>query len=641
MRISLTKRLFLGFLVVILTTSTLSGFVSLSLIDRSIVAWIKDKVRLDLRSASDVYRHEADNLRETLRISALSFFGQETFLDDAQTRVDARMKRIAEREHLDILTLLDEEGRVVCRPGNPGNTQATPLGERLMQRLVSDRRAVVFTEVLSKEDLAREGRDLADRAVIRIVPSPYLKSEQRIRESSGMAIVAAAPVMDENENLRGVLYGGRLLNNSEGLVDTTVKKIYGNKLYEGRDVGLATIFLSYIRISTTVKNDDGRRALGSLISEDVYNHVLKHGDIWISRPFAVNSRYVTAYEPIRDMGDQIVGMLSIGLLEDSFRRIQKNAFWSFLLITLGGLGLSLLLCYFLIWSAMKPVTKLVIATQRLAAGNLDEQVHLEKSTPEIATLGRSFNVMAQSIRERDRQLRLRAQEEVMRSERLAMIGQLAAGVAHEINNPLGSILLFNRLVLNKCPEPTVMRQNLERVEHEVKRCQNIVQALLEFARQRETKTESTDLNRLLDKTMALFENQPLFHNIELIRDYQEDLPPAVVDPAQIQQVFVNILMNAVDAMKGKGTLTLRTRSPETADAVEICFADTGCGMPGEVMERIFEPFYTTKGVGQGTGLGLSISYGIIQRHGGDIRVSSETGRGSLFIVTLPIPKRGT
>jgi two-component system NtrC family sensor kinase len=287
---------------------------------------------------------------------------------------------------------------------------------------------------------------------------------------------------------------------------------------------------------------------------------------------------------------------------------------------------------------MKPIGFLVLATERLAAGNLAHQVHLKNAPPEIAALGHAFNTMARSISERDRALQQRAQEEIMKSERLAMIGQLAAGVAHEINNPLGSILLFTRLVLNKCPEDTVMRANLERIEREVKRCQNIVQGLLEFARQREPKAESVNLNDLLEKTIVLVENQAMFHDIKVVKQYQKDLPDAVVDPSQFQQVFVNMIINAGDAMKGRGTLTLSTRVPEDSGTIEIGFADTGCGMTQEAIDRVFEPFFTTKGVGHGTGLGLSISHGIIQIHGGSIKVTSRPGEGSSFVISLPRSK---
>jgi len=223
----------------------------------------------------------------------------------------------------------------------------------------------------------------------------------------------------------------------------------------------------------------------------------------------------------------------------------------------------------------------------------------------------------------------------MKSERLAMIGQLAAGVAHEINNPLGGILLFSRLLLQKAPSEGIMRDNLERIEKDAKRCQSIVQGLLDFARQREPKIETLELNDVLERTVNLFAKQPLFHNIEIVKQYQADLPVISADPAQIQQVFVNIIMNAADAMNGKGTLTVATKSSDRDNYVEVSFADTGKGISSDELHRVFEPFFTTKMVGHGTGLGLSISYGIIQQHGGTVKVSSRVGQGSTFVVFLP------
>jgi len=638
MKISLVKRLFLGFFTVIFITCAFSTFIGLHLIDRIIVARIQDKVKLDLRSARDIYQEELDSIRETIRISALSFFIRETSLVDNTAILRLRLSRIAEREALDILTLVGLNGKVIFRTRNPEQTQSTRFGQELVKGVLTEKRAIVFTEVLGIDDLINESQDLASRAIIKIVPSSYLRSENRPQESSGMAILAAAPILDAQENLLGILYGGRLLNNSFDLVDRIVKKVYGNETFDGREVGLATLFLSDIRISTTVKQKNKERALGTLVSDDVYDHVLKHGNAWISRPFAVNSRYVTAYEPIKNMSNQIVGMLSIGVLEDRFRVIHRNAFWFFSLITVAGLVLSAGLCYFFIKSTMKPIGFLVLATERLAGGNLEHQVHLKNAPPEIAALGDAFNTMARSISERDRALRHRAQEEIMKSERLAMTGQLAAGVAHEINNPLGSILLFTRLVLNKCSADNVMKANLERIEREVKRCQNIVEGLLEFARQREPEAESVNLNDLLEKTIGLVENQAMFHDIEVVKRYQKDLPAVVVDPSQMQQVFVNIIINAVDAMKGRGTLTLSTKVSKTSGAIEIGFTDTGCGMIQETIDRVFAPFFTTKGVGHGTGLGLSISHGIIKRHGGSIKASSRPGEGSSFDVVLPISK---
>ena len=183
-----------------------------------------------------------------------------------------------------------------------------------------------------------------------------------------------------------------------------------------------------------------------------------------------------------------------------------------------------------------------------------------------------------------------------------------------------------------------MRDNLERIEKDAKRCQNIVQGLLDFARQREPKIEILELNNVLEKTVNLFENQPLFHNIEIVKQYQTDSPVISADPAQIQQVFVNIIMNAADAMNGKGTLTVATKSSDRDNYAEVSFADTGRGISSDELDRVFEPFFTTKMVGHGTGLGLSISYGIIQQHGGTIKVSSRVDQGTTFVVILPKSK---
>ena len=639
MRISLVKRLFFGFLGVIIVTCSLLSGVGLRLLERSIIARIEDRVLMDLRLARDLFEEEMASIREPIRISALNFSNCGIEPAAEIEGLESQLNRIADQESFDILTFISPKADVILHIKNSGHKALTRLGTKLVDRVMAEKRCVVFTEVLDRSELMQEGFNLDDRARITISPSPYLRPEDKAKATSGMIIVAAAPVLTDRDVPVGVLYGGRLLSNREEIADRIASKIYENETFQRKDVGMATIFMSGIRISTTVLMENGTRALGTLVSDDVYDHVLKKGKTWISRPFAVDSRYITAYEPLVNMSNEIVGMLSIGVLEDRYRDIHRNALQFFLMITVGAIIVSLGVCYLFIETTMKPIGALVTATKKLAGGNLTQQVHLKKAPPEIAALGNAFNSMATSISERDQELRNRATEEIMKSERLAMIGQLAAGVAHEINNPLGSILLLNRLVLNKCPSGSIMVENTQRIEREVKRCQNIVQGLLEFARKRDPKAKTIDLNTLLDKTIALVENQSMFHNISIVKDYKTDLPPVTVDPSQLQQVFMNIVINAVDAMEGWGTLTLRTKVDEVSGTVDVSFQDTGCGMAKETLDRIFEPFYTTKDVGRGTGLGLSISLGLVQRNGGEIRVYSQPGEGSRFIVALPGSER--
>ncbi len=296
--------------------------------------------------------------------------------------------------------------------------------------------------------------------------------------------------------------------------------------------------------------------------------------------------------------------------------------------------LAAVVSYILLDSVLKPVKSLMTAIEEIAAGPTLHEIRINHAPPEVEAVVSAFNRMQAAIRERRRL----NQERLMRSDRLAMLGQLAAGVAHEINNPLGSILLFTRLIMQQSTGNEQVQENLGRIEKETKRCHEIVQSLLDFARQREPKMEPVDISQLLESTIVFFERQSLFQNIEIIRHYDEKLPPIQADQLQLQQVLMNIILNATDAMNGKGVLTLETVDAPTGGSIDISISDTGCGIPPENLERVFDPFFTTKDVGRGTGLGLSVSYGIIQAHNGSIRVSSTPGAGSRFTVTLPKTK---
>jgi len=639
MKIRFRKKVILSFLTVIGITGFFATFVGIKLIDKSIVPRIQDKVRVDLNSAREIFRGAEADIRNVIRLTSTRFFIRESILSNDLKRLNAELQKVKQKETLDILNLTDHEGTVLLRTRNPNQEGDNQTSNELIKRVLTEKNVIASTEILSREELTREGKDLAEQAYTKIIATPELNSIHKEAETSGMFIIAVAPVLSDEGKILGVLYGGRLLNHNNTIVDKIRDMIYEDEKYNGKDIGVVTIFQNDVRISTNVKTENGQRAIGTLVSEDAYKNVLIKGNSLSKIEFAVRDWYITAYEPIKNISGKTIGILGLGVLESKFKSMERKALWIFLGITFAGITMSVIICFALTNSIMRPINSLLLATRGLADGNIEQRVQLSNSPEEIAALGEAFNYMVSTVKERDEQLRQQAQEEIMKSERLAMVGQLAAGVAHEINNPLGGILLFSRLLLQKAPSEGIMRDNLERIEKDANRCQSIVQGLLDFARQREPKVETLELNDVLEKTVDLFENQPLFHNIEIVKQYQPDLPVISADLAQIQQVFVNIIMNASDAMKGKGVLTISTRSADTNDYVEVSFADTGDGIPPDELDQIFDPFFTTKGVGHGTGLGLSISYGIIQRHGGTIKVSSRVGKGSTFMVILPKNKR--
>jgi len=226
--------------------------------------------------------------------------------------------------------------------------------------------------------------------------------------------------------------------------------------------------------------------------------------------------------------------------------------------------------------------------------------------------------------------------QLVNSEKMASLGKLAAGIAHEINNPLGGILIYSSLMMEELDRGDSKRHDLEKIVQEGTRCKDIVKSLLEFSRQTEPKMEPIDINKAITDGLFFLENQALFHNIKIVKNLSSVLPMVRGNGGQLKQVFMNIIVNAAEAMHGSsGTLTITTALSEDQKGVWIDFADTGEGIPRENLSRIFDPFFTTKELGRGTGLGLSTSYGIIDGHGGRIDVKSQLGRGTTFRIELP------
>lgn len=252
---------------------------------------------------------------------------------------------------------------------------------------------------------------------------------------------------------------------------------------------------------------------------------------------------------------------------------------------------------------------------------------------EVATIG-FFHDMREKIRMK-KELE-KTQIQLLQAEKMASLGKLAAGVAHQINNPLGGIILFAKLMMEEYDLPEAAIEDLQRILRDAQRCSDTVKELLEFARQPRQNIRLNDMNTALSRTLFLLENQTLFHNIEIIKDFSEDLPGIPADIRQINHLFMNIILNAAEAMEGKGKLTVKTRFCAGNEFICIEIADTGPGIPDEVLSHIFEPFFTTKEAGKGTGLGLSLVYGIVENHGGRITARSKPGEGTAFLIELPV-----
>lgn len=294
----------------------------------------------------------------------------------------------------------------------------------------------------------------------------------------------------------------------------------------------------------------------------------------------------------------------------------------------------------------RPIKEILAGMRGVANGNLNYSIPIT-SCGEFAYLANSFNQMTDNLKKAVEEIQNKeiileqkvkelddTREQLVRSAKFASLGKLAAGVAHEINNPLAIVLNFSHILLRKLKGELSYEANLETIIKQTTRCSEIVKGLLDFAKEEPPEKKEIDINELIEKTLSLLINQSLFLNIETKKDFNVNLPKIMVDPDQLQQVFMNIMINAAEAMKDGGSLTITTRCD--TNFVEVEFTDTGCGIPSDFIDRIFDPFFTTKEVGQGIGLGLAVTYGIIQRHNGSIEVKSKEGVGTTFIVKLPI-----
>ena len=291
----------------------------------------------------------------------------------------------------------------------------------------------------------------------------------------------------------------------------------------------------------------------------------------------------------------------------------------------------------------RPLRDLEAGAKRIAGGNLEERIP-QRSQDEFGRLAGSFNAMTHALKEATDRLEhkvaertaalARAQAEAARGEKLASVGLLAAGVAHELNNPLTGVLTFSSLMRRKVPPGSQEAEDLDLVIRETKRCAAIIRRLLDFARDKTPEKKYCDLNALVQETARIVERPAQLSGVTVRMELDPALPPVWADADLIKQVIMNMLVNAQHAIEHKGTITVRTR--KAGDKAELSIIDTGCGMDEATLARIFDPFFSTKGVGKGTGLGLSVSHGIVQAHGGTIDVTSAVGEGSTFRVTLPL-----
>jgi two-component system NtrC family sensor kinase len=636
------SKLISSFLGVALLVGLITIYTGRQLLYKTVLGETESRISLDLNAARRDYQGNIDTISTVLNIAAFDREFQGSVLRKETEKLAWKLRYIAQQTGLDFAGIASADGVVISRVGPVGPSApvkpSVPMNP-LVQYVIRHGSSIAGTVVLDRPFLMSENPALAEQARIELIPTPMAAAREGKEETSGMVIGAGSPLFDGNR-LIGVLYGGQLLNGSKELVDTVHDTVFQNEIYKGRSVGVATIFLGDTRISSNVLTPDGKRAIGTRASKKVRDSVLVSGQRWTDRAFVVSDWYLTAYEPITDIFNNRVGMLATGVSETKYGDVQRKVLTIFVLITIAGMLVAIGMGSFLANKIMKPIRSLISASHEVSNGNFAPEIG-PQSKDEIGVLQKTFAEMLSFLQKRDKDQRVQSEIRLLQSEKQASVGRLAAGVAHEINNPLTGVLTFTHMLLRRKDLDDEMKADLTTIVKATERVRTIVKGLLDFSRQTVLAPEPTDINELVRSAVELVENNALVKGVKLSFKPMEGLPVRRVDRSAMQGVLLNIIMNALDATRASGSILVTTNLgyfAKTAEekTIEISVTDTGQGIPPENLDRIFDPFFTTKDVGQGTGLGLSVSSGIVERHGGSIHVQSAVGKGSTFTIRLPL-----
>lgn len=514
-------------------------------------------------------------------------------------------------------------------------------------------------EVFSNDELKQISPKLAVQATIPLIETEAAIHTERTIENRGMIVIGAAKIKSGAGTQ--VLIGGKLLNQNLQFIDTINDLVYKSENDDLKRVGTATLFLEDVRISTNVRLFENVRALGTRVSEAVYRNVLDDGKTWLDRAFVVNNWYVSGYLPILDGQSRRIGMLYVGFLEEPFTRLKTTTYLA--LVSAFILVLLLTIPFFLriARGIFSPLEKMSRTIKLVEGGNLDARISEAKVNGEIGEVARHLDNLLDQVQVRDEKLRqaadelnqrveIRTQElltantqleatykQLVTSEKLASIGEITAGVAHEINNPVAVIQGNMELIRAGLEAREDLRVELDLVDEQVVRINSIVGKLLQFARPSEFSetVSNADVASTLEDCIVLVLHAISKSNIEIVRKYGSTQKLSI-NQVEFQQVIINLLMNAIHAMPKGGVLTLSVNEKhyDNKPGTEICVADNGDGIDPAYLDRIFDPFFTTK-KGVGTGLGLSISQSLIQRIGGQLRVESKKSVGTTFLVWIP------
>jgi two-component system NtrC family sensor kinase len=639
---SIGGKIGMSFLAVVLIGTVISTLVGIRLVGNTVLKQAQNKVKHDLASAWMVYDHKLKEIQRVVSLSSQRFFINGALNSDKYDKAVEELERVRVKYRLDILTLTDNRGTVVVRTRAPYTTGDNRSDDPLVEKALSGREAA-STMILDGGRLILEGEGLAQQAYIEFIPTDKAKPRTERFETAGMLLMASSPVIDEQGNILGVLYGGILLNRDFSLVDTIKDLVYRGEKYRSKDIGTATIFQWDLRIATNVLDAGGRRAIGTRVSETVYDRVLLHGSPWIDRAFVVNDWYVSAYEPIRNMEGKILGILYVGMLEQPYVDMRKEIVWmivrySFLL----SMAVALIISLVLSRRIALPIRKLAQQSEDVANGSFNHEI-VSRSRDEIGVLAESFNRMTrkleQTLTEKDR---VNNELREMNVRYLELLGF----ATHELMQPLGVLKGYLTLMRDCATGALPAEQQLKATPAMLRNVESLVTMSRMYLDLSRIESGAMQVNRIrvhlfneilapiindMESQIAEKEMRLQYSNADLLQRVELE-----ADPSLVRVVFTNLLTNALKYGKTGGRMVCGVE--DAGNCFQFNVMNEGQGMPGEKLDEIFGKFVRLQATAhqrKGAGLGLFITREIVEMHGGTIRAESVENEYANFIFTLP------
>jgi len=640
MRFDLRKRLFLSFVLVIVATSLLGSAIGVYLINKAVVAEAQNRIRQDLRSAWAAYNGQADNLKDVLRLMAeIERFRRWMASGDFEA-MQALLEGFRLEYGWDFLSLVDRNGRVLARGRYPYHRGDDRSRSPFIRRALAGE-VVAGTQILPAGVFDLEGEGLSKTAFMAFEPTPKAKPRPETQETAGMALEAAVPIWGDKQEVLGVIYGGALLNRRYELVDRVKDTVFKGERYGGKDLGTVTIFQWDVRIATNVMNENGNRAIGTRVSKEVYDQVLENGRSWEDQAFVVNDWYITAYDPIKDVDDKIVGILYVGVLKRKFDDLRNQIVFAFLGVSLLGTVLVLGTSYLLSLQLARPIQCLVEGALALEVGDLMHRVDCPKGNDEIGDLTRAFNSMADSLRSREEELRL-SNEELMTLNRNYM--DMLGFVSHELKNTVGSCLtnaysLRDGILGEISP---VQKRALNGITRNLDYFEEMIKHYLDLSRieKGEVQVEKRPLKLytdIVEPALKSYDRVIVETGMHVQCDFSTDDISLQGDPSLLRIVYNNLIENALKYGRAGGQIVLG--AADQGDHYLLNVWNDGAGIPEGQADRLFKKFSRIEGTEgarkKGSGLGLFITREIVEKHGGRIWAESKEGEWVDFRFDLP------